>query len=56
MKKRVNITIEEWLLECIDRAAKRRGIDRSTFLSMLVYDNVYLDEFAKEHEKDEINM
>lgn len=55
MKKRVNITIEDWLLDCIDRAAKKRGIDRSTLLSILAYDNVYLDEFVKEHEDDDIN-
>lgn len=43
MKKRVNITIEDWLLKSLDEEAKKRGLDRSTLLSMLVYDNVYLD-------------
>lgn len=56
MKKRVNITIEGWLLDCIDRAAKNRGIDRSTLLSIIAYDHVYLEEFIKEHENDDINM
>lgn len=39
MKKRVNFTIEEHVLEKLDKMAKDRGIDRSTMISILVYDS-----------------
>lgn len=39
MKKRVNITMEESILSKLDKLAKDRGIDRSTMLSILVYDS-----------------
>ena len=38
MKKRINITMEEWLIDKVDKMAKDRGIDRSSMLSILVYD------------------
>ena len=39
MKKRVNFTIEEHVLEKLDKMAKDRGIDRSTMISVLIYDS-----------------
>lgn len=44
MKKRVNITMEESILSKLDKLAKDRGIDRSTMLSILVYDSYDLVE------------
>ena len=42
-KKRVNITMSEWLLDELDYMAEKRGMSRSTFLSLLVS-----DEFMKQ--------
>lgn len=39
MKKRVNFTIEEHVLERLDKMAEARGIDRSTMISVLIYDS-----------------
>ena len=38
MKKRVNITIEDHVLNKVDEMARERGIDRSTMISVLIYD------------------
>lgn len=65
MKKRVNFTIEEHVLEKLDKMAKDRGIDRSTMISVLIYDSYdlvdlrdsgidvsnQLDLFAEQYEK-----
>lgn len=40
MKKRINITMEDWLIKNVDDLSKARGIDRSTALSILVYDQL----------------
>lgn len=42
MKKRVNITVEEHVLRKLDEMAKERGIDRSTMISVLVFDSYNL--------------
>ena len=42
MKKRVNITIEEKMLNTLDKMAEERGVDRSTMISILVYDSAAL--------------
>ena len=39
MKKRINFTIEESVLNKLDQMAKDRGIDRSTMISVLIYDS-----------------
>lgn len=38
MKKRVNVTLEEHIVQTVDMLAKERGIDRSTMISILIYD------------------
>lgn len=42
MKKRVNFTIEERVLAKLDKMADDRGIDRSTMISVLIYDSYNL--------------
>lgn len=42
MKKRINITIEDHVLNMVDELAKSRGIDRSTMISVLIYDSYNL--------------
>lgn len=44
MKKRVNFTIEEHVLDKLDQMAKERGIDRSTMISVLIYDSAQIIE------------
>lgn len=46
MKKRINITMEDWLIKKVDDLSKARGIDRSTALSILVYDQLCNIDFA----------
>ena len=40
MKKRVNVTLEQHVLEILDHMAKDRGISRSSMLSVLILDEV----------------
>lgn len=44
MKKRINVTLEEHILHTVDRLAKERGIDRSTMISILIYDSANIIE------------
>lgn len=46
MKKRINITMEDWLIKKVDDLSKARGLDRSTVLSILVYDQLANIDFA----------
>ena len=48
MKKRVNFTIEESVLAKLDKMAKDRGIDRSTMISVLIYDSAQIIELRDE--------
>ena len=47
MKKRINITIEDHVLNKIDSMAKERGIDRSTMISILAFDSYQLLDLKK---------
>lgn len=44
MKKRINVTLEEHILKTVDRLARERGIDRSTMISILIYDSANIIE------------
>lgn len=55
MKKRVNFTIEEHVLDNLDKMAKDRGIDRSTMISVLIYDFANIVELRDKLEKGEFN-
>lgn len=48
MKKRINVTMEQWLVDTVDKMAKERGIDRSSMISILVYDANQLVELKEE--------
>lgn len=50
MKKRINITLEESIIEKVDILAKVRGIDRSTMISILIYDSYDLLELRMQGE------
>lgn len=50
MKKRVNVTLEEHILQTVDRLAKERGIDRSTMISVLIYDSANIIDLRNEGE------
>ena len=52
MKKRINITVDEFILKKVDEMAKNRGIDRSTMFSILVYD-AQLNELLSLYKKNE---
>lgn len=50
MKKRVNITVEDRLLKILDNMAEERGVDRSTMISLMIYDSNVLVELQKNTE------
>lgn len=52
MKKRVNFTIEEHVLQKLDNMAKERGIDRSTMISILIYDSESLLDLLRQGSPD----
>lgn len=52
MKKRVNISIEEHVLTKVDEMAKQRGIDRSTMISILIYDATQIIEIRHSDDTD----
>ena len=39
--RRINVTMEAWLLEAVDGAAKVRGLTRSAFIASAARDKIY---------------